>query len=224
MMWASAGGMSRNWMNCLRVAGRATTPTRSWEDSAFGPTHRTGKPLCFRSSPLKREKRDARGTAMVYGSHRRLSLPTLPGWWSRSPKGSKQAPTVSTTGTLRKRWEAMDSTFITAAAAAMGSLVGAVATVGATWITQRTQSARAKIEAKVRDRESLYGEFITEASRLTVEALTHSLEQPETLVKLYGVLGRIRLVAGETVLASAEACCRLVIDLYAKPNLTAEQI
>ena len=118
----------------------------------------------------------------------------------------------------------MDSTFITAAAAAVGSLVGAVATIGTTWITQRTQSARAEIEAKIRDREALYGEFITEASRLTVEALTHSLEQPETLVKLYGVLGRIRLVAGETVLASAEACCRLVIDLYAKPNLTAEQL
>src|SRR5215831_9578375 len=108
----------------------------------------------------------------------------------------------------------MDSTFITAAAAAAGSLVGAVATIGTTWITQRTQSARAKIEAKLRDREALYGEFITEASRLTVEALTHSLEQAESLVKLYGILGRIRLVATDPVLASAEACCRQIIDFY----------
>jgi serine/threonine protein kinase len=53
----------------------------------------------------------------------------------------------------------MDSTMITAAAAALGSLVGAVATIGTTWITQRTQSARAKIEAKIRGRESLYGEL-----------------------------------------------------------------
>ena len=118
----------------------------------------------------------------------------------------------------------MDSTMITAAAAAVGSLVGAVATIGATWITQRTQSARAKIEAKIRDREALYGEFITEASRLTVEALTHSLEQAESLVKLYGILGRIRLVATDPVLASAEACCRQIIDFYAKPNLTVEQL
>src|SRR5262249_28598771 len=70
----------------------------------------------------------------------------------------------------------------------------------------------------------LYGEFITEASRLTVEALAHSLEQPEMLVKLYGVLGRIRLVAGGTVLSSAGACCRPVFDLFSKPKLTAGQI
>jgi hypothetical protein len=118
----------------------------------------------------------------------------------------------------------MDSTLITAVAAAIGSLVGAAASIGTTWITQRTQSARARIEARIRDRELLYGEFITEASRLTVEALTHSLEQPETLVKLYGIVGRIRLVAADNVLAVAEACVRQITDLYAKPNMTVEQI
>jgi hypothetical protein len=118
----------------------------------------------------------------------------------------------------------MDSTIITAVAAALGSLVGAVATIGTTWITQRTQAVRAKIGVKLRDRETLYGEFITEASRLTVEALTHSLEQAESLVKLYGILGRIRLVATDTVLASAEVCCRRIIDFYAKPNITVEQL
>jgi hypothetical protein len=118
----------------------------------------------------------------------------------------------------------MDSTIIAAGAAALGSVVGAAATIGTTWITQRTQTVRAKVEAKLRDRETLYGDFITEASRLTVEALTHQLEQPETLVKLYGILGRIRLVAAEPVLASAEACCRQIVDLYAKPNMTIGQI
>ena len=118
----------------------------------------------------------------------------------------------------------MDSTIITAVAAALGSLVGAAATIGTTWITQRTQTARSKIEVKLRDRESLYGEFITEASRLTVEALTLSLERPETLVTLYRILGRIRLVATDAVLASAERCCRKIVDLFAKPNLTADQI
>jgi len=59
---------------------------------------------------------------------------------------------------------------------------------------------------------------------LTVDALSHSLEKPETIVKLYGALGRIRLVAADPVLAAAEACCRQIGDLYAKPNMTAEQI
>ena len=118
----------------------------------------------------------------------------------------------------------MDSTIITAVAAASGSLVGAAATIVTTWITQRTQRSHAEREETLRSREALYGEFITEASRLTVEALAHSLEQPDTFVKLYGILGRIRLVATDPVLAAAEACSRQIVDLYAKPNMTIEQI
>ena len=118
----------------------------------------------------------------------------------------------------------MDATVITAVAAACGSLVGAAATIVTTWVTQRTQRRHAEREAKLRNREALYGEFITEASRLAVEALSHSLERPETFVKLYGITGRIRLVATDPVLDAAEACIRQIIDLYAKPNLTVEQI
>ena len=118
----------------------------------------------------------------------------------------------------------MDSTIITAGAAACGSLVGAAATIVTTWLTQRTQRVNAQREARLRTLEALYGEFITEASRLTVEALSHSLEQPDTFVKLYGITGRIRLVATDPVLAAAEACIRQIIDLYAKPNMTVEEI
>ena len=118
----------------------------------------------------------------------------------------------------------MDSTFITAVAAASGSLVGAAVSSVTTWITQRAQRVHAEREEKLRNREALYGEFITEASRLTVEAFSHSLEQPDTFVKLYGITGRIRLVATNPVLAAAEACSRQIIDLYARPNMSVEQI
>ena len=83
---------------------------------------------------------------------------------------------------------------------------------------------RAFANPKLRSREALYGEFITEASRLTVDALGHSLERPDTFVKLYGITGRIRLMATGAVLEAAEACIRQIIDLYAKPNMTVEQI
>jgi serine/threonine-protein kinase len=79
-------------------------------------------------------------------------------------------------------------------------------------------------EAKHRDRQALYGEFITEASRLTIDALSHSLEGPDTLVTLYGILGRIRLVAADPALAAAETCARELVDLYAQSNMTLEQI
>jgi hypothetical protein len=107
----------------------------------------------------------------------------------------------------------MDSTIITGVAAAAGSLVGAAATIVTAWITQRTQSFRAEREETLRNREALYGEFITEASRLAVEAVSHSLERPDTFVKLYGIIGRIRLVATDLVLPASEACIRQIIDL-----------
>jgi hypothetical protein len=118
----------------------------------------------------------------------------------------------------------MDSTIIPAVAAACGSLVGAAATIVTTWITQRTQAVHTKREQTLRHNEMLYGEFITEASRLAVEAFSNSLERPDTFVKLYGLIGRIRLMATNPVLAAAEACIQHIIDIYARPNMTVEQI
>ena len=71
----------------------------------------------------------------------------------------------------------MNSTMVTAMAAALGSLLGTSASIATTWMTQRTQAIRAHSEWKLRERESLYKEFITEASRLTFDALAHSLER-----------------------------------------------
>ncbi len=118
----------------------------------------------------------------------------------------------------------MNSTVVTAMAAALGSLVGAAASIATTWITQRTEIIRANSERKLRQRESLYKKFITEASRLTVDALAHSLERPNQLMVLYGILSCIRLVSGEEVVRQGEACCRRIIELYGRPNLTTDQI
>ncbi len=118
----------------------------------------------------------------------------------------------------------MNSTIVTAIAAALGSLVGAAASIATTWITQRTQTIRANSEWKLRERESLYKEFITEASRLAIDAVAHSLEQPDQLMALYGILSCIRLMSGEEVVHQGEACCRRIVELYGRPNLTTDQI
>jgi len=118
----------------------------------------------------------------------------------------------------------MDSTVVTAIAATLGSLVGASASIGTTWITQHTQAIRANREWKLRARESLYTEFIAEASRLAVDAVTHSLERPDQLIALYGILSRIRLISGDKVLSKAEECCHRIVELYRRPNMTPDQI
>ena len=118
----------------------------------------------------------------------------------------------------------MDSTVVTAMAAAVGSLVGATASIATMWITQRTQIIRANAEWKLRERESLHKEFITEASRLFIDALTHSMERPDQMMTLYGILSRIRLMSGQEVVRQREACCRRIIELYGQPNLTTDQL
>src|SRR5579859_4709790 len=118
----------------------------------------------------------------------------------------------------------MDSSLVTAIAAGLGSMAGASATIVTTFLTQRTQSVRANTEWQLRVRASLYGEFITEASRLSVDALAHSLDRPDQLVALYGILSRIRLVAGADVLRKAEICCRRIVEVYRQPNMTSDQI
>src|SRR5262245_37643271 len=97
----------------------------------------------------------------------------------------------------------INATMITALAAALGSLVGASASICTTWISQRRQSNRASVEWRMREREALYKEFIMEASRLFGDATVNSLERPEQLVALYGILSQIRLLSGDEVLSAA---------------------
>jgi len=79
----------------------------------------------------------------------------------------------------------MDSAIVAAMAAALGSLVGAGASLTTAWLTQRTQRIRANTEWRLRARQALYEAFITEASRMSVDALVHSLEKPDQLIALY---------------------------------------
>ena len=112
----------------------------------------------------------------------------------------------------------MDENFTTAMAGVLGSVSGASAAIATTWISQKNQTIRERPKSETRKREILYGDFITEASPLVADAFDHSLDKPETLVKLYAHLGRIRLVSSDAVLTAAEECCDRVVDLYAKPN------
>ena len=118
----------------------------------------------------------------------------------------------------------MDSNLITALAGVLGSVTGASAAIATTWISQKSQTVRERAKWETRKRETLYGEFITEASQRLADAFDHTLDKPETVVRLYAILGRIRLVSSDAVLVAAEECCDRVIDLYAKPNRTMDEL
>jgi len=118
----------------------------------------------------------------------------------------------------------MDANVITGLAAVLGSVSGASAAIATTWISQKSQTVRERAKWETRKRETVYGDFITEASHLIADALDHSLDKPETLVKLYANLGRIRLISSDAVLTAAEECCARIVDLYVGPNRTVDEI
>ena len=118
----------------------------------------------------------------------------------------------------------MDATIVSAMAAVLGSLVGGSATVATTWITQRTLSKRELLGMEIRTRQTLYGEFIRECSKLVIDSFTHTLDKPETLLPVYEVLNRIRLCASAAVLAEAERILAKLTEQYSSPNLSVEEI
>lgn len=118
----------------------------------------------------------------------------------------------------------MEANFITAMAAVLGSLVGGSATVATAWLTQTTANKRELVQLEFRYRETLYGEFITECSRLLIDAMSHTLDSPETLMNAYALLNRVRLSASPSVLREGEALLRRVTEQYFSRNLTVEEM
>ena len=118
----------------------------------------------------------------------------------------------------------MDSSMITATAALLGSLAGASASIVTNWMTERSQFARLHAVEQLRRRQLLYEEFIKDASNSVIDSLSNSLDRPDKFVKLYSNVSCIRLLSSPPVLTAAEECCRQIVELYSKPNMTVAEI
>src|SRR5580704_11996009 len=118
----------------------------------------------------------------------------------------------------------MDSSMITATAALLGSLAGASASIVTNWMTERSQFARLHAVEELRRRQLLYEEFIKDASNSVIDSLTNSLDRPDKFVRLYSNVSCIRLLSSPPVFTAAEECCRQIVELYSKPNLSVDQI
>jgi hypothetical protein len=116
----------------------------------------------------------------------------------------------------------MDPAIITALAAVMGSLVGGLASFATTYFTQRNQAHRDLLSRDLAHREELYSQFIKEATNLYVDSLDKTLENPASLIGLYSLVGRMRLIASDKVLLVAENVADSIIDSYNRPQRTFE--
>jgi len=112
----------------------------------------------------------------------------------------------------------MDIANIPAVSALAGSAIGGLASIATTWLTQHAQD-RARRQAEViAHRRRLYEEFLEEASQLYADALTSHLENPNRLVRLYALVGKLRLFAPQSVVAQADRVMQTILDTYSGPN------
>jgi hypothetical protein len=118
----------------------------------------------------------------------------------------------------------MDTALVGAISAVMGSLVGGSASVVTTWMAQKTLNKREVLRDELRKREALYGEFIGECAKLFMDAFTHALEKPETLLPVFALINRIRLCSSRKVLAEAERLLGRLTDQYFANNMTVEEL
>jgi hypothetical protein len=118
----------------------------------------------------------------------------------------------------------MNSAWISAFSAVMGSLVGGFTSFVTTYANQRNQYRVDFLSKQFAKRETLYSEFINEAARLTIESLDSQMEKASALVTIYALHNRIRLNASEEVLQAATHTIENIIQSYKRPNMTAEEI
>jgi hypothetical protein len=106
----------------------------------------------------------------------------------------------------------LDPAYISALAALAGALIGGLTSFTTSWLTQRTQLRHAHREAESAELRALYSNFIAEAGRLFVDALGRDSEDFTDLVKLYAMVGHMRLVSSQTVIDAAMRVEVVILD------------
>ena len=114
----------------------------------------------------------------------------------------------------------MDSAYVPVIAAFGGSAVGGLTSLAATWLTQRRKDSARRLTQEKTRRQKLYKQFIDEASKLYADALVHDKSEVSALVDMYALIGRMRILSSDAVIAKAEAVARMIIDTYFSPNKT----
>ncbi len=112
----------------------------------------------------------------------------------------------------------METAYISALSGLIGAMVGGTTSMATAWVTQRAERRDRNRQAQRTKRESLYGDFVAEASRLYGDALSHEKDDVTDLVQLYALMAKMRLFASRDVINAAEQAMQDIIETYLAPN------
>ena len=111
-----------------------------------------------------------------------------------------------------------DGSIVTALAALIGTAVGGFTSVIAGLLSHRLQVHAQWFSRENNRRQTLYREFIEEASKCYIDALQHDEADIPGLVGLYAKLGRMRVLSSDGVVKSADEIAKKILDTYLEPD------
>jgi hypothetical protein len=118
----------------------------------------------------------------------------------------------------------LDAAYISALFGLAGACIGGLTSFATAWLTQSAQIRDRRREAAAAKREQLFSDFITEASRLYGDALSHEKDDVTDLVPLYAMVARMRLATSGTVVDAAEQAMNAIVETYLQPNRTLHEL
>jgi hypothetical protein len=99
-------------------------------------------------------------------------------------------------------------------------MIGGLTSLATSWLTQHAQFRAQQVGLDLGKRETLYRDFIEEASKLYTDAYEHDQADASKLVRLYAMVSRMRILSSSKVIHSADEVCRVIIETYLAPNKT----
>jgi hypothetical protein len=120
----------------------------------------------------------------------------------------------------------MDSSIIAAFSAILGTSVGGLTTFLTTFLNQRYAMRRDILAKDVANREQLYSEFLKEVGNLYFDSINRTLDeagQQTSMISMYSLVGRIRMISSEAVLKAAENVAQDIVESYKRPPMTFQE-
>ena len=111
----------------------------------------------------------------------------------------------------------IDTSVIAAFAALAGSVVGACASVAATFIGQRVQARWSRLAAELDEHEELYGKFVEETVPMFVDSIQRSAIDAAKMMRFYSIVAHIRLISSDEVLRAGEEVGKRLLEAYERP-------
>jgi hypothetical protein len=112
----------------------------------------------------------------------------------------------------------MNAAILSALSALFGSLIGAIASIGTTWLGQHYQTRMQRVSQDQERRSRLFSQFIDVAAKLYADALVHELTEVAAIMPLYALKSQINLFAAHATSTAAEEVVQRIIATYYEPN------